>query len=142
VRLFLDANVVFSAAHSGAGRAQALVRLAEAGYCPLLSSAHALEEATRNLQRTSRNFEERLARATQQIEIVAEAPQGVVGWAAGAGVSMRDAPILAAAVHAAAEYLVTGDQRDFGPLFGSTLRGVKVITLAQALDLVLRRAGT
>jgi len=55
---------------------------------------------------------------------------------------MKDAPILAAAVHAAAEFLVTGDRRDFGPLFGRTLRGVKVITLAHALDLVLRRAGT
>ena len=142
MRLFLDANVLFSAAHSGAGRAQALVRLAEAGYCTLLSSAHALEEATRNLQRKSRDFEERLAHMTQQTEIVAEAPRGVVGLAAGSGLSMKDAPILAAAVHAAAEYLVTGDQRDFGPLFGSTLRGVKVIRLAEALDLVLRRAGT
>lgn len=142
MRLFLDANVLFSAAHSGTGRAHALVQLAEAGYCTLLSSAHALEEATRNLQRKARDFEERLAHVTQQTEIVAEAPHGVVGWAAGSGVSMKDAPILAAAVHAAAEYLVTGDQRDFGPLFGRTLRGVKVITLSHALDLVLRRAGT
>lgn len=142
MRIFLDANVLFSAAHSDAGRAHALVRLAEAGYCSLLSSGHALEEATRNLRRKSRDFEERLGYVTQQTEIVAEAPQSVVRWAAGLGVSANDAPILAAAVHATAEYLATGDQRDFGPLFGRVLRGVKVITLGQAVDLVLRRAGT
>jgi predicted nucleic acid-binding protein len=54
---------------------------------------------------------------------------------------LKDAPILAAAVHAQADLLVTGDSRDFGHLFGHTLRGTRVATPATALDLLLKGAG-
>lgn len=58
-------------------------------------------------------------------------------WASEQGLPPKDAPILAAAVQARADLLVTGDSRDFGPFFGRTLRGVKVVTPAQALAAVL-----
>ena len=61
-----------------------------------------------------------------------------MAWAGGQGLPPKDAPILAAAVHAQADFLVTGDRRDFGHLFGLTLRGVKVVTPAQALAALLR----
>jgi predicted nucleic acid-binding protein len=140
VKLFLDANVIFSAAHREAGRAQDMIALARCGHCILLASEHALEEARRNLDLKSSRFERRLAQALAQITIVAEAPVVLVEWAQGQGLPMKDAPILAAAVHAKADLLVTGDMRDFGHLFGHTLREVQVVTPADALEIVLKHA--
>jgi predicted nucleic acid-binding protein len=141
VKLFLDANVIFSAAHREEGRAQDLVALARAGCCDLLTSTHALEEARRNLELKSGGFEHRLAAVLAQLAVVAEAPAVVVDWAKGQGLPLKDAPILAAAVHAKADLLVTGDTRDFGHLFGRDMRGTRVVTPATALEVVLKAAG-
>ena len=140
MKLFLDANVIFSAAYQAEGRAQHLVALAGAGRCTLVTSAHAIEEARRNLELKSRGFEARLAAALAVTGTVPEAPGHVVAWAAGEGLPPKDAPILAAAAHCGAQILVTGDARDFGPLYGRTLRGLRVMTPAQALVAVLAPA--
>ena len=141
MKLFLDANVIFSAAHQDAGNAQALVALARASRCTLQTSAHALEEARRNLALKSTAYENRLADALSAIAVVAEAPPALVEWAHQEGLPLKDAPILAAAVQAGAEVLVTGDTRDFGPFFDRTLRGVQVLTPARALVRVLEESG-
>ena len=140
MRLFLDANVIFSAAYCEEGRAQDLIALAGRGRCGLFSSAHALEEARRNLVLKAPGHEKRLADALARIEVVAEAPAAVVEWARQQGLPPKDAPILAAAVLARAEALVTGDARDFGHLYDHTVRGVQVVTLARALAMVLGQA--
>lgn len=140
MRLFLDANVVFSAAHQAAGNAQALVALSRAGACALLSSAHAIEEARRNLALKSRGYEQRLAGALAHIEVVAEASSTMVEWARREGLPLNDAPILAAAVLAGADALVTGDARDFGAFYRRTLRGVRILAPSRALALVLRNS--
>jgi uncharacterized protein len=141
LKLFLDANVVFSAAHRESGNAQALVALARAGRCTLQTSPHALEEARRNLALKSQGFEKRLADALAVIDLVAEAPPQLVDWARAEGLGAKDAPILAAAALAGAGVLVTGDARDFGALYGRTLRGVQVLAPARALRRVLDEAG-
>ena len=141
MKLYLDANVIFSAAHREEGRAQDLVALARGGHCELITSAHALEEARRNLELKSAGFEHRLAEALAQIRVVAEAPAPLVEWAQAQDLPLKDAPILAAAVHAKADLLVTGDTRDFGHLFGRVLRGTRGVTPASAIDLVLKEAG-
>lgn len=139
MKLFLDANVVFSAAHQSEGRAQHLLALARAGRCSLVTSAHALEEARRNLALKSSGYEARLDAALAIIGSAPEAPSSLVDWAASHGLPAKDAPILAAVAHCRADLLVTGDARDFGSLFGRVFRGVKVVTPAQALEAVLAR---
>ncbi|MBI3052770.1 MAG: PIN domain-containing protein [Betaproteobacteria bacterium] len=137
MKVFLDANVVFSAAHQREGRAQSLLLLARAGRCDLMVSAHALEEARRNLTRKSHSFDKRLADLLPMTEVVAEAPAPLVAWALEHGLPLKDAPILAAAVHANADILATGDLRDFGHLFGKSLRGIRILSLAKAIEAVL-----
>lgn len=137
MKVFLDANVVFSAAHQREGRAKSLLLLARAGRCDLMVSAHALEEARRNLTRKSHSFDKRLADLLAMTEVVAEAPAPLVAWALEHGLPLKDAPILAAAVHANADILATGDLRDFGHLFGKLLRGVRILSLAKAIEAVL-----
>ncbi len=137
MKVFLDANIVFSAVHQQEGRAQSLLLLARVGHCDLLVSEHALEEARRNLARKSHSFEKRLEDLLAMTEVVAEAPASLVRWALEQGLPLKDAPILAAAMHANADLLATGDRRDFGHLYGKTLRGVRVLSLAMAIKTVL-----
>lgn len=41
----------------------------------------------------------------------------------------KDRPILCGAISGSADYLLTGDKRDFGHLFGKTVRGVKIVSV-------------
>ncbi len=141
MKLFLDANVVFSAAHRDEGRAQELIALAVAKRCTVVTSRHALEEAQRNLEMKSRGFDARLAAILERVELVGEAPPAIVEWARSEGLPLQDAAVLAAAVHARVDLLVTGDARDFGRFYDRTLRGVQVVALVRALDIVLKLAG-
>jgi hypothetical protein len=102
----------------------------------LLTSTYALEEAGRNLELKSAEFESRLAKAIEHTTVVGEAPAALVIWAQEQGLPLKDAPVLAAAVHAKADLFVTGDTRHFGHLFGRTVRGTHVVTLTSALDIV------
>ena len=49
MRVFLDANVLFSAAHNPRGKAAFIIELGAAGHFSLFTSDAAREEATRNL---------------------------------------------------------------------------------------------
>lgn len=137
MRLFLDANVLFSAAHSPGGRALALFRLAKVGRCSLVGSNHVVEEARRNLVVKAGNRMEAFGRLLELLEVVPEAPPKMVTWAAGHGLPACDAPVLAAAVVGRADLLVTGDRTHFGHLFGSDVGGVRVTSLSEALGLLL-----
>lgn len=48
-RVFLDANVLFTAAHNPKGKAAFVVELAATGAFKLFTSSYALEEAERNI---------------------------------------------------------------------------------------------
>ncbi len=124
-RLFLDANVLFSAAYrSDSG----LVRLWRLRGVDLLTSTYALEEAHRNLAETEQR--ERLEELVSQIRVVAEAPGGI---RLPVDLPEKDRPILLAAISARASHLLTGDVADFGHLYGRTVQGVLVLRPADYL---------
>ena len=50
MRLFFDANTLFTAAHNPNGKAALVVDLGAEGYWDLYTSAYAMEEARRNLE--------------------------------------------------------------------------------------------
>jgi uncharacterized protein len=135
-RFFLDANVVFTAAHNPDGNGRALFRLAAERQLELVSSRYALEEAARNI---AVKFPECVAEFNSLIVgllLVAEPSQTEIQLAAHR-LRDKDVPILAAAIAARASALVTGDRRDFGHLYGATVEGVAVLTLAEAVSKVL-----
>jgi len=141
MRLFLDANVLFSAAYMDKSRPGSLFRLAEAGLCELIASPYAIEEARRNLayKRVERLPE--FTRLTAVLTICPEPSKEYIEWALAQGLGLKDAPILAAAAQAKADLLVTGDRTDFGHLYRRILRGVEVLPPAEALDRILSAAG-
>ena len=139
MRCFLDANLISAAAHWPHGRSRALFRLAEAGRCELISSEHAIVEARRNLTLKSPQGAEVLDSLLAILGQVGEAGPRLVRWAKELGLSENDAPILAAAVAADADILVTCDRSHYGHLFGTEVGGVRAFPPAEAIEALLGR---
>jgi len=126
-RVFLDANVLFSAAYLPDSRLRELWSLADA---ELLTSAFALGEARRNLLIHAPSAASLLDELSAQVVVLSEAapPLTVPG---DVGLPGKDEPILAAAVVSGCTHLLTGDTRHFGSLYGRMIHGVLVLTPAQ-----------
>lgn len=139
MRLFLDANILFSAAHRDIGSVRVFFRLAETGMCELVSSPYAIDEARRNIARKYPERSGDLEALVMGLSVCAEATPENVAWAAAQTLPAKDAPILAAAVQAGAALLVTGDQTDFGHLYGKSLRGTEVLPPVAAVERVIAR---
>jgi predicted nucleic acid-binding protein len=124
-RVFLDANVLFSAAISSGGVTRAIFELAEQypSVLELVVSEYAITEALRNLQHGMRFTQE---------------PPGVLIDRLRDLVSdSKDVPIVAGAVWAEADLLITGNTRHFGKLYGSHVGGCLILPPRAALDLLL-----
>ena len=141
MRIFLDANVLFSAALNISSGLRGFFSLVEAGVCELLASPFALDEARSNITRKYPAQTADLEQLIAHITICREATSAEVLWARSTGLPDKDAPILAAAFQAKAELLVTGDRADFGHMYDTTIRGITVVSPVRALELILKKAG-
>ena len=137
MRLFLDANILFSAAWKEGADALLLFELAEAGHCELSTSVLALVEARRNLARKRPERQSALERLMKLTPTGREPGQAHLATARTHGLPDKDIPILAAAIAQRVDLLVTGDRRDFGHLYGSSPGEVEVIGLPGAIERVL-----
>ena len=118
VRVFLDANVLFSASYR---ENNGLLRLWKIPNVELITSFYALDEAQRNVVNDTQ-----LNRLNQLPLIVAtpiwtqdHLPEGVV-------IADKDVPILLDAIHLQATHLITGDKQHFGALYGEVIGGVLI----------------
>jgi predicted nucleic acid-binding protein len=132
VRLFLDANVLFTAAHNPDGKAALLIDLARRGHWYGMTSAFALEEARRNLERKYPDRLEALDRLLGALSIVAASGPGPCALA----LPEKDQPIFAAALQSGATHLLTGDMRHFGRFMNDPGRteGIVIQPVAKFLD--------
>ena len=121
-RVFLDANVLYSAAHL---EHSALARLTTFDDIQLLSSAYAIEEARRNLTIDRLDALPRLDRLVSAVSTI-DVPQGLK-LPNDIRLDTKDVPILLAAIHGKADYLLTGDARHFAHLYGKRIEGVLVL---------------
>ena len=119
-RIFLDANVLFSAAYGSRGL-DYFWELAKKSHCILLASKYVIEEAKRNLENPDQL--KKLNDYLTHIEIVAEVDPGIH---CPIDLPDKDEPVLMSAISAKADYLITGDQAHFGKYFGQTIMGVKI----------------
>jgi uncharacterized protein len=126
-RLFLDANVLFSAAY----RADAgLARFWQLNEVVLLSSTYAVEEARVNLHDTEQRT--RLMELVGRIQVV---PNILIGpLPDGIHLPEKDRPILLSAIDGRATHLITGDKDDFGRLYGRRVSGVLILPPATYLN--------
>lgn len=137
MRVFLDANVLFSAAYRESGSVRAFFSLADAGCCELVSSAYGVEEARRNVRAKHPERLPDFERLAGRIEICPEPAPLTIAWVSKQRLPSKDAPILAAAVDARCHLLVTGDRTHFGSLFGRSLRGTIVLPPVDAIGLLI-----
>lgn len=132
-RVFLDANVLFSAAYRHDSRLRQLYKLHGV---TLISSAYAVEEARRNLSTAQQRND--LEQLCASMEIVPAAPSESRHFLE-FELPESDRPILLAAIGARATHLLTGDAKDFGRYYGQTLEGVLVLPPAMYAQMRRRR---
>lgn len=118
--LFLDANVLFSAAYRPDAGVARMWSLPDA---QLITSAYAAEEARRNLASGAQR--ERLGELLASMRIVPEVEDRPLPDAP--RLPDKDRPIVHAARAANATHLVTGDLTHFGTWFGRRLQGMLVL---------------
>jgi predicted nucleic acid-binding protein len=121
MRVFLDANVLFSASLARSRMRAFLDVLFQHGEC--LTSDYATEEARRNLELKSPGALPCLDALVARCELV----RGITTQV-GVELKDKDIPILGGAIAGRATHLLTGDERDFGALFGKTVRGVIIVS--------------
>ena len=120
-RVFLDANILFSAAN-GLSTLDRLWGLSKEKKCILIVSQYVIEEARRNL--TTKKQLRKLESYLIGMDIAQEADPNMDCPMA---LPDKDKPVLMAAVSAKADYLLTGDIRHFGKYFGKEITGVKIL---------------
>ncbi len=124
MRIFLDANVLFSAAKSRGAVHAFLVQLRSRGHV-LVADGYVVGEAMRNLEAkfptALKDFEDLIKQVEASAgtcgplpaEIAPELPE-------------KDRPVLATSIHHQCQILLTGDKTHFGPLYGRTVEGVEI----------------
>jgi predicted nucleic acid-binding protein len=135
MRIFLDANILFSGARSDGAIRRLLALLRKAGHSVCVDD-FVIEEARRNLEAKNPsalvNLDsllstmERLPTRRPEADLLASIP-----------LPEKDQPVLAAAIRGGCDTLITGDRTHFGALFGTVFQGVIVYSPAQAAEALL-----
>ena len=118
-RLFLDANVLFSAAYRPDAGLLQLWKFPDVALC---ASHYVIEEARINLAELDQR--ERLGRLTRVLHLF-DAVAGKIPREI--SIPEKDVPIMLAAIEAHATHLLTGDVRHFGRYFGKRIGGILIM---------------
>lgn len=140
-KVFADANVLIAGTASRTGASSAVLLMAEIGLFRLVVSRLVLEEAERNLRkklpRALPNFARQLAQL--QLEIVPPPTnEDVQRWVK--FIEAKDAPILATAVSAQVDRLVTLNSKDFTPEVAAQ-SGLRILSPAELVQEIRQLVG-
>jgi predicted nucleic acid-binding protein len=129
VRIFLDANILFSgarAAHAGSGAVRELLLLVLDSGHECVVSDHVVAEARRNLEiKGDASAILELERLIGRLTVVSS-PSGRRRIPIPRSLPEKDRPVLAAAVAGRCDVLLTGDRRHFGRYFGRRVAGLAI----------------
>ena len=127
--VFLDANVLFSAAYRPDAGLRRLWRLPRAR---LITSAYVAEEARRNLSDPGQRRE--LEELLGSVEVVLTTAPTDHPLFSTLQLADKDRPVLLAAIGVGATHLLTGDFRHFGPYYRRRIEGVLVMASGEYLS--------
>lgn len=136
MRIFLDANILFSAARSDGAIREMLRRLHRARHA-LIVDAYVVAEARRNLLAKEPGTLDDLQALLRTLTVAPHRTASLPGDLASL-LPEKDQPVLAAALNLDCDALVTGDRTHFGKLYGKAVGELVVHSprsLAEALDL-------
>ncbi len=121
MKVFLDANILFSGSVSGSKIAKLIKIIQKHGEC--VTNLYAIEEARKNIERKKygsiQGLESLLEDITVGSELVLNIPIEL---------KSKDIPILGGAIALNCTHLMTGDKRDFGFLYGKQVENVLVVS--------------
>ena len=136
MRIFLDANILFSAAKSDGAIRLLLALLVRAGHT-CCADGHVIEEARRNLAAKASGGVAYLETILRGVEVTSAHPADSAGTRE-LPLPEEDRPVLAAAIRLGCEVLVTGDKTHFGPLLGATIHGFTIYSPRSLADKLLK----
>lgn len=128
MRIFLDANILFSAAKSSGAVRAFLMELNKKGHT-LVGDVYVVSEARRNLEAKFPEAMGDFGEVLKGVEVSSTASK-VVANAFERELPEKDRPVLAAAIHHRCHILLTGDKTHFGLLYGQTTAGVEILSPA------------
>ncbi len=128
LRVYLDANVLFSASLNEGSDFFAFWRLREV--IPV-TSPYAIGEVARNIHSPTHRL--RFEGLITKTDIVSDVDIRFVP--SHIDLVDKDRPILAAAIAASVDYLLTGDKHHFSRLYGTTVSGVHVLSPGEFIAL-------
>jgi predicted nucleic acid-binding protein len=128
-RVFLDANILFSAARFEGSRFTAFILRSESWDVRCLYSPLVLEETIRNLKKKHPGGLKDLGPLLAKMELVPQSAEGPCPIPLPA----KDQHVLLAAIAGKADVLLTGDIKDFGPFMNKPKQsaGILIQTFAQ-----------
>lgn len=132
MRIFLDANILFSTAKSDGASRRLLNELRGLGHS-CVADSYVIGEARKNLEAKYPSALGSLEEVLTRVECCAKVSGPVFSEHR---LPDKDLPVMAAAVHHRCQALLTGDKMHFGLLYGQSIGGVTIHspqTLAMAL---------
>lgn len=132
--VFLDANILFSGSNPASNLHRFLFWLCDKEN--LVTSLYAVEEASRNIIAKRPEWQKTFDGLMEKVCIIPDKSLHLE-----VGLPDKDKPILGAAIASQCSYLLTGDKRDFGHLYGRKVEGVTVIDVLSFAQIMLDKHG-
>jgi len=130
MRVFLDANLLFSGSKKSGSVAEVIEFLSQK--TELFTSDLAKEEARRNIEAKKPAWKEDFDKIISQVSVLPTILRSLP-----VELAEKDIPILSSAIAGKCDYFVTGDKRDFSHLFGKTVAGVKIVSLVSMAETLM-----
>ena|SRR5437762_7681134 len=135
MRIFLDANILFSAAKSDGAVRELVERLIDARH-ECWVDGYVVDEARRNLVAKAPHGAAALEKLLPRLRLADAHPASDTHTAA-PKLADKDRPVLAAAIRLGCEALVTGDRTHFGAFYGKKPGGVAIHSPRSLAELLL-----
>lgn len=121
MKIFLDANIIFSSSQAGSP-IRPLVDLLLKNY-HVITCSYAVDEAIRNISSKYPEWMPGYKSLISKIKI-----HNSILEVQNIEINPKDYPIIAAAIGNHCSHLLTGDFHHFKHLFGKTIQGVKIVS--------------
>ena len=140
-RVFLDTNVLFSALHSSVGAPNAILEAYLRGQIEVVVSRQVLEELIRTIHQKRPQLITRLYFFLQEAPFEVQpdpTSDEVARWEQ--VIHPPDAPILAAAIAARPDFLITGNRRHFTSEVAA-LAGLAIVSPTEFVEILAGHSG-